>query len=144
MSETPDTPKDLLAKLKQQEAREVGGAASRLPKQMMLDASDVAAKHPDKHLRWVSMKDSNKMASRKLEGYVAIPVTEGGRTLGDSLVLMGIPKAAYEQRVARQKQENARRLNQHDADWENLAEGVARELRDKHGIKVDARQLTRG
>lgn len=134
---------EVLERLKRQEAKEVGGAPTRMPKQMMLDASDVAAKHPDKHLRWVSLKDDNKLASRKMEGYVALNEKEGGKTLGNELVLMGLPKQLYEQRVARQNAENERRLSQHTKEWENLAESAARELRDRHGIRVDSRDLLR-
>ena len=138
-----DTATEVLAKLQRQEAKEVSGAPSRTPKQMMLDASEAKEQNPDKHLRWVSLKDTNKLTSRKAEGYVAIDEEKGGKALGDELVLMGMPKELYEQRLARQKEEAARRISQHNKDWENLAEATARELRDKHGLKVDAKNLMR-
>lgn len=136
---------EVLAKLKRQEETSGrSGAVPLTPKQTMLDASEVQTKHPDKHLRWVSMRDANKVATRKAEGYTVLPVAEGGKTLGDEMVLMAIPRELYEQRVARQDAENKRRLSQHTKEWESLAENTARMLRDKHGINVSPEQLTRG
>lgn len=151
MSETPETPKpagaspaEILANLKRQEATSGrSGAIPRMPKQHMLDASEVQAKKPEKHLRWVSLKDSNKVPTRKHEGYVVVPEKDGGRTLGDEYVLMEIPKERYEQRLAQQREENDRRLNQHDKEWQQQAEAVARELRDKHGIRIKPEHLTK-
>lgn len=138
-----ETTGDLLNKLKRQEEKEVPGAPSRTPKQALLDASSVQAKHPDKYIRWVSLRDSNKIAIRQAEGYTVLPESEGGKRLGDELVLMAAPKKVHEQRVARQEEENNRRLNMHNADWEQLAESIAKTLRDQHGIKIDARTLMR-
>lgn len=150
MSDTPnvapagDKPGDLLKKLERQEATTGrSGAIPRMPKQMMLDASDVAAKRPDKHLRWVSLKDENKVPMRKLEGYSVVPEKDGGRAIGSEYVLMEVPREVVEERVARQKAEHERRLNQHNAEWQQQAEAVARELRDKHGIRVSPEQLIR-
>lgn len=137
-----DTPAQLLKKMEREEATTGrSGAIPRMPKQMMLDASDVAAKKPDKHLRWVSLKDDNKVPMRKLEGYSVVPEKEGGRTIGNEYVLMEVPREIMEERVARQRAEHERRLNQHNAEWQQQAESIARELRDRHGIRVSPEHL---
>jgi DNA-binding transcriptional MocR family regulator len=139
-----ETPAQALARLKQQEATTGrSGAIPRMPKEMMFDASDVEAKHPDKHFRWLNMADKNKMASRKVEGYTILPESEGGRKLGDDMVLASIPREQFEQRVARQREENDRRLNSHTKEWSEQAESAARILRDQYGIKVSPEKLTR-
>lgn len=144
MSESKETPKDIIAKLKRTEATTGrSGAIPRMPKQMMLDIGDLAEKNPDKHFRWVNKADKNKVLSRKMEGYTELPVSEGGKSLGDEMVLMVQPRELYEQRLARHKEENERRLNSHVAEWQGQAEAAARTLRDQYGIKVKPEQLTR-
>lgn len=140
-----ETAKEALERLKREEKiTGRSGAVPLTPKQQMLDASEVQSAMPDKHVRWVTLRDPNKMAQRKAEGYTILPPTEGGKSIGDELVLMAIPRDLYEQRVARQDAENRRRLNQHNREWEALAENQARILRDKHGITVSPEQLMRG
>lgn len=144
MSDSKETPAQIIAKLKRTEATTGrSGAIPRMPKQMLLDVGDLPEKHPDKHLRWVNKSDKNKILSRKMEGYTELPVSEGGKSLGDEMVLMAQPRELYEQRVARQKEENQRRLNSHVAEWQGQAEAAARTLRDQYGIKVNPEQLTR-
>jgi hypothetical protein len=142
--DTKETPAQVLARLKQQEATTGrSGAIPRMPKEIMFDASEAEARHPDKHLRWLNLADKNKMASRKAEGYTILPESEGGQKLGDEMVLAAIPKEQYEQRVAHQAAENERRLNSHTKEWAEQAEGAARILRDQYGIKVSPEKLTR-
>jgi len=141
---TGESPAKILADLKRVEATTGrSGAIPRMPKEMMFDATAVEARHPDKHLRWLNMSDKNKMASRKAEGYTILPESEGGQKIGDEMVLASIPRAQYEQRLARQEEENDRRLNAHTAEWEGQAEAMARTLRDNYGIKVSPEKLTR-
>lgn len=139
-----ETTSEVLARLKRQE-KTTGraGAVPRMPKELMLDASEVAAQHPDRHFRWLNKVDKNKMSSRKADGYTILPESEGGRSLGDDMVLAYIPKEQAEQRVAQQNQENDRRLNSHNTEWAQQAEATARMLQDQYGIKVSPEKLTR-
>ncbi len=139
-----DTAAQVSEKLARQEATTGrSGAIPRMPKQMMLDASEAKEKNPNMHLRWVTLRDPNKVASRKLDGYVEIAAKDGGKRIGDEMVLMGLPKDQYEQRRAQLDLESRRRLVQHQKQWEDEAEGMAKMLRDKHGITVTAEQLMR-
>lgn len=133
-------------KLAREEAKTVPGAPVLTPKAMMLDASAVEkALGPDTHVRWVNAKDPNKVAVRQMEGYRRVSESEapeGARVaLGDEMVLMATSRERYDARVAAQKEENRRRLKSHKSEMERMADNVARELRDNHGISVDPRRL---
>lgn len=116
------------------------GANVLAPKQALLDARDVEAKRPDKRVRWVSLRNPDKMLARKSEGYSIVPESEGGRRLGDDLVLMEIDRKVYDARVARQEKMNKDRLKQHKTEMEGLAERMAKQLRDQ-GIDIDVNRL---
>src|SRR5512138_58264 len=98
---------NLIKKLSRQEETTNPGANVLTPKQELLNARDVQEKHPDKRVRWVSLRDAQKVESRKMEGYKIIPSEEGGRRLGDDLVLMEIPREIYEAKVKQIEQLNA-------------------------------------
>lgn len=132
---------DDLKKLRETEGKIVPGANVLTPRESMLDASDVQEKHPDKHLRWVNIRDRQKAESRRLEGYVRLPSDEGGRHLGDELALMGVPREVHERKVAAIKKANEERLNSHRDEMQAMAESVAKSLRDNYGIKVDASRI---
>lgn len=117
------------------------GAVPRMPKEAMLDASDVQAQHPDKHLRWVNTRNAEKAESRKLEGYERLSEAEGGRALGTELALFAIPKARHDARVREQNERSAALMTAHRAEVERAAESAARELRDRHGVRVRERDL---
>jgi hypothetical protein len=88
------------AQLNRIEDKEVPGVRVRTPRGKMLDARAVQAKHPDKHVRWVSIREDEKAEARKEEGYVRLTSEEGGRQIGKELVLMAIPKTVADARVA--------------------------------------------
>ena len=132
---------NLIKKLTRQEEVTTPGANVLTPKQEMLNASDVQAKHPDKRVRWVSMRDAQKIESRKMEGYKIIPSEEGGRRLGDDLVLMELPREVYEAKVKQTEKLNEQRLRQHRDEMERVVEGVVKQLRDRHGIQVDTKRI---
>lgn len=123
------------------EAQSVPGALDRTPKEAMLDASDVEAKHPDSKIRWVNIKDPQKAASRQQEGYRRLTSEEGGKQIGDDLVLMGVPRERYNARVNAIQKLNDERMVAHNRTMQEAAEGVARALRDQHGISISANQL---
>lgn len=127
--------------LERQEAKTVPGAFSREPKQHLLDASDVQKRHPDKHIRWVNIKDPQKVESRQLEGYVRLTAEEGGRQVGGELALFAIPKAQYESRVAWQRQRNRELLTAHRGEMQKEAQKLERELRDQHGFDVGSKGI---
>lgn len=148
MANTPAQAKieEMQAALSREEAKTGrSGAIPNTPKARLLDASDVQAKKPEKHFRWLNQKNSDKMMMRtEVEGYERVPVAEGGREVGN-LVLGQIDKDKYLARKAREERENQQRLKSHEADVQREAEGVARHLRDKHGINVRAEDImTRG
>ncbi len=135
------TVKELMQDLDRQERTSgPSGAISNQPKQQMLDASDVQKKHPDKRIRWVNTGNPEKAQSRQAQGYERIPAAEGGRQVGN-LALFGLKKSEYERRVKAQEKMNKDRLSAHKVEAERQAESIARELRDKHGISVDAERI---
>lgn len=134
--------KELQEKLERQERTTgMGGAVSRTPKEALLEAPEAQAKNPDKHLRWVNTKDPQKAESRLNEGYVKLSEEEGGRNIGSELALMAIPRQKYEEKVQAQQERTQQMLVAHRADVERAAEAVARELRDRHGMRVRDRDL---
>lgn len=135
------TAAEVKKKLERIEAKEIFGAPSRLPKEMMLDASDAQEKHPDLHLRFVNIKDPNKAAGRLAEGYRRLSDEEGGRHLGDELALFGISREVVERKREIQRQRNEMLLTQYKHEMEGAVEAVARELRDRHGVNVDTDRL---
>lgn len=133
---------DRIAKnLQRQEETSTAGANVLTPKQQLLDAREVEKQNPDRRVRWVSLKNPDKMLSRKMEGFEILPEDKGGRRLGDNLVLMSQPRERYEQRVKAQEKLAKQRLNQHRDEMRNLAEGLAKQLRDRHGIDIDVDRL---
>src|SRR3990172_8538151 len=89
------------------------GAIPLTPKAKMLDLTDVSAKDPDHHYRFVSVKQAEMAQGRLEEGYSKVPDDEGGRSLGGSLVMMKIPRAKFDERVKRQSELNKQRLSAH-------------------------------
>lgn len=132
---------EMQKKLEQQE-RTSGppGAMPMATKQSLLDASDVAKKHPDKHLRWVNVGVPEKAQSRQREGYERVPAAEGGKQVGN-LALFACTKERHEQHVEADRQLRSRRLDAHNVEVEKTAESVAKVLRDKHGIRINAERL---
>lgn len=141
MTDTPGTPAiDVLKKLEVAENKALPGLRVQTPKQKMLDASDVQKKFPNKRVRWVSSTFSEKMESRKMEGYEVVPEKDGGRRVG-GLVLMFCPIEVHKERVRSIEKMNADRLQLHTREMHGMAESEARRMRNQYGIKVDAKDL---
>lgn len=132
---------DELKALRRQEDKEVPGLKPRTPRQRILDASEVQARHPDKHIRWVNIKDPEKAEARKEDGYTRLTSEEGGRQIGDQAALFSIPKEQAVQKKREIREENESRLNAHKADMRRAAEAGAKDLRDNHGLSVSADRL---
>lgn len=127
--------------LKHIEAQTLSGAAVLTPKDILLDLSDLQKQHPDKHFRWVNVRAPGNADRRRLNGYIRLPESEGGRELGGELAVFVTTQRLHEHHVAEIKKQNKQRLNAHRAEVENAVEAVARELRDKYGLKVDASRI---
>jgi hypothetical protein len=132
---------ELKKKLDRDEAKTHGGAPSRSPKQKLLDLKEVQEKHPDKRVRFIQTGNPERARTRiEGDGYEVLPPSEGGRTVG-GLSIGVISREKYDARVAEQQAENQRRLHAHEREVEAMAESVARELRDRHGVNVEAKDL---
>jgi hypothetical protein len=132
---------ELLKQLDRVEAKTIYGAPILTPKQMLLDVSDVEKKHPDKRVKWLNLRNTEKVESRKLEGYTRLGTEEGGKTLGSEMATFVIPREVYDRKIAAQKRINRERLSAKQDELSSTVEAVLRELRDRHGIKLDERQL---
>ena len=133
---------DLLAEtLKHIEAQTLSGAAVLTPKEILLDLSDLKAKHPDRHFRWVNIKAPGNADRRRLNGYIRLPENEGGRELGGEVAIFVTTQRRHEHHEADLKKHNKQRLQAHRAEVENAVEAVARELRDKYGLVVDTKRI---
>lgn len=133
---------DLLSEtLKHIENQTLSGAPELTPKEVMLDISDLAAEHPDRHFRWVNIKAPGNADRRRLAGYIRLPEADGGRELGGELAIFVTTKRLHDHRVEEIKKMNKQRLQAHRAEVENAVEAVARELRDKYGLKLDADRI---
>lgn len=133
---------DALTKaLNHMEAQQLSGAANLTPKELMLDLSDLKEKHPDKHFRWVNIKAPGVADRRRLNGYIRLPESEGGRELGGEVAVFVTTAKIHESHVAKLKQAHEDRLRAHRTDVENAAESIVRELRDKYGVKVDLNRI---
>jgi hypothetical protein len=135
------TAADVLKELKAVENKTIHGATVLTPKQMLLDVSDIEKAHPDKRVKWLNLRNTEKMESRKLEGYTRLGTEEGGKALGNEMATFVIPKELYEARVAANKRKTQERLDSHRDELSTTVEAVLRELRDRHGIKLDERKL---
>lgn len=133
--------RDIRARADRVEATTVPGARVLTPKEQMLDATDVAAKHPDLHLRWVNIRDKNKAETRTREGYRRLSSDEGGRHLGDEMALFGLPREVADRKRAELERLNEERLVAHEREYEATVEGVARALRDRYGVKFNVDRI---
>lgn len=146
-AKSSETVKDQQKKLDAVEAKTVPGAPSRKPKEAMLDASALEKKNPDTYYRYGSVANRDKMEERVASGeYEIVGESEAREAgvrarLGDRMALIKTPKAHHDEKMADAKKEHERRLEQHKTEMRQVAEGVARELRDKHGIDVDAERI---
>lgn len=118
------------------------GAVPRDPKQLLLDARDVSAMpvNKDRRIRWINVGSAERAEVRKHDGYQILAEKEGGRRVGN-LALAYLPKKEYERRVAVVKRANKERLDAHKREMEQMAESVAKTLRDQHGLEIDAADI---
>lgn len=132
---------DELRELRRTEEKVVPGVKINTPRARLLDNKEAQKKNPDKHLRWVNIKDPEKAESRREDGYVRLSPEEGGKAIGDQLALFGIPKEAAENKRQAHKLRQRQLLNAHRAAVRNDAEQAVRELRDTSGLAVSAERI---
>jgi hypothetical protein len=122
------------------------GATVRAHKARMIDTAPFDKAHPEYHHRFVNVKNTDKATSRMIEGYVAVPMHDPkspnpkhyGRRLGDELVLMRIPRAQYNARMAEIRRTTSSRERAHVDEVEAVADQVLHALRAR-GMNVPAR-----
>jgi len=138
----PMNTKELAAELQRREKKEGStGAVPNSPKGQLFDASDVKAKKTDKHLRWVNLKNPDKVTTRIAEGYRRVADSEDGRHLGTDYALFEMSKEQYETRLAAKEERDRQRQNAYKSEFEAVVEAVAKDLRDNHGISITSKQL---
>lgn len=130
-----------LKALRRQEEKEVPGLNVRTPRQRLLDASEVQKKHPDLHLRFVNIQDPEKVEARKLEGWRRLTSEEGGKQIGNSLALFGIPRQVAQQKASEFRRQDRLKLDAHRKAMQQAVEEGARELRDKAGLQVNEKEV---
>ena len=146
-AKSSETVEDQQKKLDRVEAKEVRGAPSLQPKASMLDASALQKKNPEKYYRYGSMANRDKMEERIASGEYTLTDEKEARKagvrarLGDRMALIETSKEHHDQKMAAAKKEHERRLEAHKSEVRQVAEGVARELRDKHGLDVDVDRI---
>lgn len=127
---------EMKAELKRRAEQQFSGAASNASAGMMLDMDEAKRLHPGDRVRWVNVANAQKAQVRQASGYQRILAEEGGRQVGN-LVLFKLPAEEHQRRVEKIKQLTQERLNAHNREAEVMAEGIAKELRDRHGIHVE-------
>jgi len=142
-SEKSPTTLDELQESLSREEKKTGrsGAVPLTPKQDLLDARDLEAENPDKHFRFINEGNRDNVRMRQTrEGYERVPESEGGRQVGN-LALYRQNAEIHRERKEREAQMNNERLSQHNREVEEAAETIARHLRDKHGVDIEARDI---
>lgn len=111
-----------------------GGAVSLTPKERLLDAREAQEMHPDKHVRWLSLRNKEKMDARIEEGYSKLSEEEGGRQLGDSMALFAIPRELRDARVKRQERMTRERMGAVKELYAEVGSRLAHEMKRVHGL----------
>ena len=135
--------KRMSEKLSKMDAQKHSGAPSRLPKERMLDARAIEEKEPESHFLYVNTDDPGNVQTHIDDGYTAVSEDEakaaGVRQRVGELTLMRVPRGEFEERVERQKEVAAGRLEAHRTEFKREVESVVREMRDRgmsdHDIK---------
>lgn len=121
------------------------GAVSRTPKQRMYDIDKLRAAHPDKHYRYVSIEDDEKAQARLDDGYKPVSEEEcakyGVRVSLGTTRIMELPKEVADARRAEIDKRTRSRIKASKTEVRQEIEGVARELRDKHGLDIPVERL---
>ena len=94
------------------------------------------------HLRWLSLRNKEKLDSRIEEGYAKVPEAEGGRQLGDSMALFRIPTELRDARKRREVAQTNSRLHSVKERFAEFGERVVHKLKRDHGLSdAEVRRL---
>lgn len=133
--------KDLLKELNRLEAKTGGsGAVPNATKSDLLDLSEIAAKHPDKVVRFVNVANPDKVSRRLKKGWTKLAEGDGGKQVGN-LAVFAIDKATILGYRTAKKIHQKNLLVQFKAEDHAMAERMAKVLRDRHGIDIDPKRL---
>jgi hypothetical protein len=130
-----------LQALRRTEEKEVPGLMVRTPRARLLDASEVQKKHPDLHLRFVNILDPEKVEARREAGWKRLTPDEGGKQIGNSLALFGIPRDVAQAQASEYRRQDRIKLDAHRRTMQQAVQEGAKELRDKSGISVDEKTV---
>lgn len=121
------------------------GAVPRQPKQRMYQIEKLKEANPDKHYRYVNVGDEEKAQARIDDGYVAVSEDvcdkHGVRAEIGNTRLMELPREKADARRRELAELTNSRLKAHERDVREVIEGVAKELRDKHGLRIPVERL---
>lgn len=131
----------VMEKLRHLENQQYSGAAPLTPKAALLDLSDLKAKYPEAEFRFVNVSSPDGAIRRQTTGWTRLPESEGGRMVGPELAVFFTSKGNRAAQVESMNKLHKARLEAHKAEVERAAEKIAKELRDVHGIRIDASQL---
>lgn len=120
--------------LERLEGKFEGGAASLSPKEQLLNADEAKKQNPDSHVRWLSLRNTEKLDARMEEGYAKIPESEGGRQLGDSMALFRIPRQLSDARIKRQEEATRARAGAVKEVFTEIGQRLAHEMKRQLGL----------
>lgn len=123
-----------LRALERLEGKFEGGAASLSPKEQLLNSEEAKKQNPDSNVRWLSLRNKEKLDVRMEEGYEKIPESEGGRQLGDSMALFRIPRQLSDARIKRQEAATRARAGSVREVYSELGARMAHKLKKEHGL----------
>lgn len=123
------------------EAKLLSGAPDLTPKEVLLDLSELQAKNPHLHYRWVNIRAPGKADARRGNGWLRLPETEGGREIGGELAIFVTTTRLHEHRVEQIKKLAKERLKAHVEEMQSAAEAIAKQIRSEFGIEVDTKRL---
>jgi hypothetical protein len=135
-----------IEELKHESSKEFGGAESNAPAKSYLDATPLEKANPDKYYRYANIRNPQKATRRfTRDGFKRVSEDEareaGVTAKAGNLVLAECPREVHEERKRRQKETADARLEAHNVMVTKAAEAIAKELRDKHGLKVPVERL---
>jgi len=98
-------------------------------------AMHVENKDPDKNYRYVRKPKKDKdIELRKFQGYTVVPKSEGGKEVGD-MVLMSCPKGAFEARRERIAKKNRDRQKTDGKDFHQLGNKLGVQTFEEHKVR---------
>lgn len=142
---TAEKKADLNVQIKQAEiveAKTVPGATTLALRSSMIDESELEKQNPQYKYRYINTRDPQKVLSWKQKGYEIVPADQGGRRLGDEMILVRTSRENHEAHRKRIADLGKARLEAHKTEFNQTVEAVVKELKDR-GYDIDARKITK-